>query len=236
MKREEFLKQLEQLLDGISEEEKADALAFYRSYFEDAGEENEESVIAELESPEKVAQSIKKNLGMEKENGFYGMPADQNPEWNKNDDDMFVKSEEVPKEKKGGWIPASEAPKTGEYILLSFENCSVPMVGRYEEDKNGGAFYIGDEDEKCVEQDIFVNAWMPLPEPYSADTEKPQTNADRIRSMTDKELAEWITNMCEFERHGEPYKSIYNLDTDNEEEIHDSYGDLLSWLKAESEE
>ena len=28
MKREEFLKQLEQLLDGISEEEKADALAF----------------------------------------------------------------------------------------------------------------------------------------------------------------------------------------------------------------
>ena len=31
MKREEFLKQLEQLLDGISEEEKADALAFYRS-------------------------------------------------------------------------------------------------------------------------------------------------------------------------------------------------------------
>ena len=66
MKREEFLKQLEQLLDGISEEEKADALAFYRSYFEDAGEENEESVIAELESPEKVAQSIKKNLGMGK--------------------------------------------------------------------------------------------------------------------------------------------------------------------------
>lgn len=107
MKREEFLKQLEQLLDGISEEEKADALAFYRSYFEDAGEENEESVIAELESPEKVAQSIKKNLGMEKENGSYGMPADQNPEWDKNDDDMFVKSEETPKEKKGGWSAAA---------------------------------------------------------------------------------------------------------------------------------
>ena len=63
-----------------------------------------------------------------------------------------------------------------------------------------------------------------------------QTNAERIRNMTDEELAEWITNMCEFERHGEPYKSIYNLDTYNEEEIHDSYGDLLSWLKAEREE
>ena len=71
---------------------------------------------------------------------------------------------------------------------------------------------------------------------FLRDKKKLQTNADRIRSMTDEELAEWITNMCEFERHGEPYKSIYNLDTDNEEEIHDSYGDLLRWLKAESEE
>lgn len=62
MKREEFLKQLEQLLDGISEEEKADALAFYRSYFEDAGEENEESVIAELESPEKVVPRASKRI------------------------------------------------------------------------------------------------------------------------------------------------------------------------------
>ena len=105
MKREEFLKQLEQLLDGISEEEKADALAFYRSYFEDAGEENEESVIA-LESPEKVAQSIKKNLGMEKENGSYDAPAGRNPEWNKNDD-MFVKNTDAPKEKKGGWSAAA---------------------------------------------------------------------------------------------------------------------------------
>ena len=60
-------------------------------------------------------------------------------------------------------------------------------------------------------------------------------NADRIRSMTDEELAEWLTNMCEFEENGEPYKSIYNLDAEKEEEIHDSYGDLLKWLKTESE-
>ena len=50
--------------------------------------------------PEKVAQSIKKNLGMEKENGSYGMPADQNPEWNKNDDDMFVKAKRLQKKRK----------------------------------------------------------------------------------------------------------------------------------------
>ena len=52
--------------------------------------------------------------------------------------------------------------------------------------------------------------------------EKKETNADRIRNMSDEELAEWLTNMCDFEKNEEPYKSIYNLDTEKEEEIHDS--------------
>ena len=63
-----------------------------------------------------------------------------------------------------------------------------------------------------------------------------QTNADRIRNMSDEELAEWLTNMCDFEKNEEPYKSIYNLDTEHGEEIHDSYGDLLKWLQSEAEQ
>ena len=70
-----------------------------------------------------------------------------------------------------GWIPCSERfPGTDEYILLSFENFSIPVVGRYEEDEEGGEFYVGDEDESCVKHGLFVNAWMPLPEPYSVST------------------------------------------------------------------
>lgn len=66
-----------------------------------------------------------------------------------------------------GWIPVEEElPETDKYILLSFSNFSIPCVGRYEEDENGGAFYIGDETESCVKQDMFVNAWMNLPTPY----------------------------------------------------------------------
>lgn len=61
------------------------------------------------------------------------------------------------------------------------------------------------------------------------------TNAERIRSMTDEELADWLHNMCDFEKDEEPYKSIYNLDAEKEEEIHDSYGDLLNWLRSEAE-
>lgn len=65
------------------------------------------------------------------------------------------------------WIDVDvELPKPNEYLLLSFSNFSIPVVGRYEEDEEGGAFHIGDELETCVSQDLFVNAWMPLPKPY----------------------------------------------------------------------
>lgn len=68
------------------------------------------------------------------------------------------------------------------------------------------------------------------------DTQSTKTNAERIRNMNDEELAEWLTNICDIEKNEEPYKSIYNLYTDEEEEIHDSYGDLLKWLQSEAEQ
>ena len=66
------------------------------------------------------------------------------------------------------WVPCitEKYPKNGKYVLLSFANFSVPLVGRYEEDEDGGAFYIGDEAESCISQDMIVNAWMPLPKCY----------------------------------------------------------------------
>lgn len=67
------------------------------------------------------------------------------------------------------WIPADEPPKTDEYILLSFENFSVPLVGMYRDDGDGGAYYIGDDEESCISQNIIVNAWMPVPELYGAE-------------------------------------------------------------------
>ena len=64
MRKEEFLERLEMLLSDVSEEEREEAMAFYRSYFEDAGVYNEARIIAELESPENVAETIKRDLGM----------------------------------------------------------------------------------------------------------------------------------------------------------------------------
>ena len=59
MNREEFMRQLERLLQDISESERREALEYYNSYFDDAGEENESRVIQELGSPGKVAAIIK---------------------------------------------------------------------------------------------------------------------------------------------------------------------------------
>ena len=58
MDRAQFMQELEKLLADISETERQDALDFYNSYFDDAGAENEASVLRELGSPKKVAAII----------------------------------------------------------------------------------------------------------------------------------------------------------------------------------
>ena len=68
MNKEEFLQRLKNLLSGIPAAEAEEAMAYYRDYFADAGEENEARVIEELGSPEKVADNIRKDLGYPTEN------------------------------------------------------------------------------------------------------------------------------------------------------------------------
>ena len=62
MNRAEFMAGLSVLLSDITEEEREEALSYYEDYFDDAGAENEASVIASLGTPEKVAAIIKDGL------------------------------------------------------------------------------------------------------------------------------------------------------------------------------
>ena len=82
----------------------------------------------------------------------------------------------VPAKDNDGWIPVEDQdrlPKDDEYIFLSFENFDLPMVGRYKTNKEGGAFYLGDEEDTCISQDLYVNAWQPLPKPYRPEQRNP---------------------------------------------------------------
>ena len=71
------------------------------------------------------------------------------------------------REEKDRWIPISERlPEDESYILVSFENATMPDIARYEENDEGGTFYPGDDEKSYSSYGLFVNAWMPLPEPY----------------------------------------------------------------------
>lgn len=62
MSKNEFLDRLFGLLSDLSQEERDEALAYYREYIEDAGLENEEAIMEELGTPEEVAAEIKSGI------------------------------------------------------------------------------------------------------------------------------------------------------------------------------
>ena len=61
------------------------------------------------------------------------------------------------------------------------------------------------------------------------------TNADKIRSMTDEELAEFFESIEIYnDFYGEPLIGFYLNDEDVE--IGANTGDIMEWLKSEVEE
>ncbi len=60
----EFLQQLAQHLQCLPDEERANAMAYYHEYLEEAGEENEEDAVDHLGSPQSVAERIIKEVGV----------------------------------------------------------------------------------------------------------------------------------------------------------------------------
>ena len=62
MNRNDFMKQLESLLQNVSPTEREEALQYYNDYFDDAGAENEKEVIEALGNPARVAENIKRDL------------------------------------------------------------------------------------------------------------------------------------------------------------------------------
>ncbi len=75
MTKLEFMNELESLLLDIPLDEREEALKYYNGYFEDAGEDHEQEIIAELSSPKQVADMIKADLvsiATERDNkGYY---------------------------------------------------------------------------------------------------------------------------------------------------------------------
>lgn len=69
MTRDEFMKELAYLLQDIQDEDKEDAVQYYRDYFDEAGPHREEEVINEFGSPERIASIIRADINGHLENG-----------------------------------------------------------------------------------------------------------------------------------------------------------------------
>lgn len=131
---------------------------------------------------------------------------------------------EVVSERKSvaGWIPISERlpeepeeneifdNKPLELYLVSIKGDPYPFRAFW----NGKFFTNGWQ--KCE-----VTAWMPLPEPYRESEPHKQTNADRIRSMTDEELADFLVTVETYGYHDQSISGTYEMN---------------EWLLMESEE
>lgn len=62
MNRDEFMSKLTALLADVSETEREEAIQYYNDYFDDAGAENENSVMESLGTPEELAKAIKAGI------------------------------------------------------------------------------------------------------------------------------------------------------------------------------
>ena len=92
MNRVEFMETLSRLLQDIPEEDRIDALKYYNDYFDDAGSENEQNVIEELESPESgnISASLKaQNASSGKDNS----ESDENENNSANSQDAWKRRE-----------------------------------------------------------------------------------------------------------------------------------------------
>lgn len=142
MNRNEFLAQLERLLFDIPAQEREEALEYYNNYFDDAGAENESSVIQELGSPGKVAAIIKADLsenrkeyGEYTESGFQDERFDNRemPEKTGADKD---KEEEKETDRTSGY-ESGYSGQGGSGYDGPYSRRGYGSSGKYARDKNG---------------------------------------------------------------------------------------------------
>lgn len=77
MSRKEFMEELAMLLGELPVEEREDALRYYESYFDEAGTDQEQVVLEELGSAERVASQILRDYRAERKTEEYNKAEEQ---------------------------------------------------------------------------------------------------------------------------------------------------------------
>lgn len=133
------------------------------------------------------------------------------------------------------WINRNPEPYYAEIKDVPFACTAVYYNGKWYWWSSVCTDYLkeyGEYNVDLVDKDIDIVAWMPLPEPYRESEPHKQTNADRIRSMTDKELAEMLSVVSQ---HCVVYLSDH-IDCRHSRCESSCKSNIKKWLQKESEE
>lgn len=122
MKKEEFFKQLEYLLQDIPDEEREDALDYYRDYLAEAGSENEEQAIAEFGSPERVAAIIRADIAGNLKDGGSFTETGYEDERFRDPNYQVAKRMDLPDEKEAGENAGHRADPNGTFQSGGYQN------------------------------------------------------------------------------------------------------------------
>ena len=112
MNKESFLRELSFLLSDLEEDEKKEALQYYQDYFDEAGPEREQEILAHIGSPEKAASEIKNGLFGDTDRGEYterGYYDERFDEYHRVPD-RYTKI--VKRKTSGGWEEQAESGKS----------------------------------------------------------------------------------------------------------------------------
>jgi len=139
MSRIDFMKRLEALLQGISVEERKEAMQYYNDYFDDAGVENESHIMSELGSPEKVAATIKAGLkGAAETSSQYSETGYTDTRFEEKEAPAIRNRQKQNGQKGSGQNHAKQADNQQEYGQQAKSQGEREQNGRYSHSKNNG--------------------------------------------------------------------------------------------------
>jgi len=143
MDRKTFIKELEFLLQDISQEERLEAINYYQNYFDEAGKENEQKILQELGEPSRVAAMIKDGLkGTFEEHIEIGNQGFSNEDYKYNYEVIDSKNskKEQSKTLKDKWCDMESRDKflLCVILILAIIPLSFPILGVF-----GGLFGAG---------------------------------------------------------------------------------------------
>lgn len=159
MNRADFMKNLAELLADMTPAEREEAIQYYNDYFDDAGAENEQSVIESLGTPEQLAKTIKAGLfdggsaGEFTEKGFSGYEQ-------RSSNEVLDPEQPIENKKEDDWQESGSAGSGQEF---NRENGYGYRMGN-----NGNAAYGNRNNNRSYEN----NGYETYEEPYQKQVTK----------------------------------------------------------------